>query len=200
MGRKRKNEFEESSIRFEEGTGFQLSQVKTPYFVNATLKIPISEDKNGEKLYGETTVLIKKDISEKDEVIEAFQKTDYEVIKIEEFTIPIVSTCPKCNSEGIPKIESQSNKFDFHYRSETDTRKTFVGRPNEYWLCYNHEKKPYKCRIAKCLATKNSLTFKKNGKTYYKIREYTLPKYVKLRQNELIAFDSFRKFFNTSHA
>jgi len=200
MGRFRKNKFEKSLIRFETGTEFELNQVKIPFWVNVTYKVPISEDKNRKKLYGTTTVLIKKDISEKDEITKAFQKEDYKVINIEERTIPFSDLCPNCNRKGIPKIEIKSNKYDYHPRAvspyfrEPGTVKTEVNRPYEHWLCYDHETKPKKCRVAKW--DKNHLIFTKNGKIYTKLRKYIFPKYVEWKQGELDAFDSFQKFIN----
>jgi len=142
MGRLRKNKFEKSSIRFEAGTEFELHHVKVPFFVNVTYKEPISPNK---KYYGTATVLVRKDISEKDEIINTFQKDgSKEVLNVEEYTIKFSNDCPKCNRKGVPKVELKSNKFDFHYWVVTDSHKNLVNRPDEYWLCYDHETKPKK--------------------------------------------------------
>ncbi len=189
MGRYRKNKFEEASIRFEAGTEFELNQVKTPFWVNVTYKEPISEDKNGKKLYGTTTVLIKKDISEKDEIFKAFQKDGKKVINIEEFTFRFSDLCPNCNRKGVPKIERKSNKFDYHARvrdtfTEPPKHTVKTNRPDEYWLTFDHEKKPKKCRIAQW--DKNHFLFKKKGKTYTELLKYTLPYYVAWQKNRTV--------------
>jgi len=195
MGRNRKNKFDECSIRFETGTEFERNHVKVPFFTNVTYKTPITKDK---QYYGTTTVLIKKDISEKDEIIKAFEKDgNNEVLNVEPFTIQFSDLCPVCNRKGVPKVEPKNNKFDYHYRSGTNTHKTFVNRPDEYWLCYDHETKPKKCRVAKW--DKNHFAFTKKGKIYTKLRKYFFPKYIEWKQGELDAFDSFQKFINTSH-
>ena len=196
MGRNRKNKFEESSIGFEWETEFDLNHVKVPFLVNVTYKVPITEDK---KFYGTTTVLVKSDISEKNEIIEKFQKdSDKEVLNIEPFTIPFSDLCPECDRKGIPKVEPKNNKFDYHYKVGTRFSKTEVNKPNEYWLCYDHKTKPYKCRVAKW--DKNRIVFTKHGKIYNKLRKYIFHEYVRWKQGELDAFDSFNKFINTSHA
>ena len=189
MGRYRKNKFEEASIRFEAGTEFELNQVKTPFWVNVTYKEPISEDKNGKKLYGTTTVLIKKDISEKDEIFKAFQKDGKKVINIEEFTFRFADLCPNCNRKGVPKIERKSNKFDYHTRAiapltELPKHKVTTNRPDEYWLTFDHETKPKKCRIAQW--DKNHFLFKKKGKAYTELLKYTIPYYVAWQKNETV--------------
>ena len=196
MGRNRKNKVEESSIRFEWGTEFDLNHVKVPFWVNVTYKTPITKDK---KFYGTTTVLIKKDISEKDEIIKEFQKDGTnEVLNVEEFTIRFSDLCPECDRKGIPKVERKSNEFDYHTRAETGLHKKPTDRPDEYWLCYDHKTKPYKCRVAKW--DKNRIVFTKYGKIYNKLRKYIFPHYISWKQGELDAFDSFNKFINTSHA
>jgi len=201
MGRNRKNKFEKTSLRFEtERTDFELHHVKVPFFVNVTYKEPISPDK---KYYGTATEIVTKDISKKDEIIKDFQKDgSKEVLNVEEFTIRFSDDCPKCNRKGIPKVELKSNKFDYHARAispltELPKHKNLVNRPDEYWLCYDHETKPKKCRVAKW--DKNHFTFTKNGKIYTKLRKYILPYYLEWKQGELNAWDSFQKFLNIFH-
>ena len=196
MGRKRKNKVVESSIGFEWETEFDLNHVKVPFWVNVTYKIPITPNKQH---YGTTTVLVKSDISKKNEVIEKFQKdSDKEVLNIEPFTIPFSDLCPECDRKGIPKVERKSNEFDYHTRAETGLHKKPTDRPDEYWLCYDHKTKPYKCRVAKW--DKNRIVFTKYGKIYNKLRKYIFPEYVRWKQGELDAFESFQKFINVSHA
>ncbi len=194
MGRPRKNKLEKSSIRFEAGTDFELNQVKIPFWVNVTYKIPISKDK---KFYGTTTDFIKKDISEKDEIIKAYQKEGCKEINIEEHTIPFSNLCPNCNRYGIPKVEPKNNKTDYHYRVKTNLHQTETKRQDEWWLCYDHETKPKKCRVAKW--DKNHLIFTKYGKIYTKLRRYIFPYYIAWKQGELDAFTSFQKFLNVLH-
>ena len=196
MGRKRKNEFDDCSIRFEWLTDFDLNHVKIPFLVNVTYKVPITKDK---QYYGTTTVLVKKDISEKNEIIEEFQKdSDKEVLNVEPFTIPFSDLCPECDRKGIPKVERKSNEFDYHTRAETGLHKKLTDRHDEYWLCYDHKTKPYKCRVAKW--DKKRFVFTKHGKIYNKLRKYIFHEYVRWKQGELDAFDSFQKFINTCHA
>ena len=202
MGRNRKNKFEESYIVLKDDqTGFELNHVKVPFWVNVTYKEPITKDK---QYYGTTTVLIKKDISEKDEIIKELQKDgDREVLKVESFTIRFSDDCPECDRKGTPKVERKSNIIDYHARArpqfeELPKYRTLVDRPDEYWLCYDHETKPYKCRVAKW--DKNHFAFTKKGKVYTKLRKYFFPKYIEWKQGELDTFDSFNKFVNTSHA
>lgn len=199
MGRPRKNKFEESSIRFEFGTGFQLNHVKVPDFVNVTFKEKIGKYNDGKPIYGETTVPLKRDISEKDKIIKEFEKDgNRKVLKVEEYTIRFSDDCPKCDRKGVPKVEAKSNKFDYHYRTETHSIKTEVGGADEYWLCYDHKEKPYKCRVAKW--NKDRFLFTKYGKVYNKLRKYIFPRYISWKQGELDDFDSFQKFINASHA
>jgi len=202
MGRNRKNKFEETSIGNETGTEFELNHVKMPFWVNVTYKDSLGKYDNGEIIYGDATILVKRDISEKDEIIKAFQKTDYKIKNIEEFTIRFSDLCPECDRKGIPKVEGKSNKFDYHAReiaplTEEPKHKIEVNRPDEYWLCYDHETKPKKCRVAKW--DKNRFTFTKHNKIYNKLRKYILPKYIEWKQGELDDFDSFQKFINTDH-
>jgi len=179
MGRNRKNKFEETSIRFEKGTEFELNQVKVPFFVNVTYKEPISKDK---KYYGTETVLLKKDISEQDEIIKEFQKdSNRKVLNVEEATIRFSDLCPDCDRKGIPKVERQSKEIDYHYRVETETHKTKTNRPDEYWLCYDHKTKPYKCRIAKW--DKNHFLFTKNGRVYTELLKYMMPYYIEWQEH-----------------
>jgi len=145
MGRNRKNKFEESSIAFKNGTEFERNQVKVPFFVNVTIKDKIGKYNDGKPIYGTTTIMLKRDISEKDEIIKQLQKDgNREVLNVEEFPIQFSSLCPDCNRHGIPKIERQSKKIDYHYRVKTRKRETIVNRPDEYWLCYDHKTKPKK--------------------------------------------------------
>ncbi len=189
MGRLRKNKFEEATIAYEKGTEFEQNHVKIPFFVNVTYKVPILEEKNGKKHYGITTNLLKKDISEKDAIIKAFQKEGKKVINIEEFTIPFSDLCPNCNRKGVPKVERKSNKIDYHARVRdtfTEPLKHTVktNRPDEYWLTFDHEKKPKKCRIAQW--DKNHFLFKKKGKTYTELLKYTLSYYVAWQKNRTV--------------
>ncbi len=181
MGRNRKNKFEETSIRFEKGTEFELNQVKVPFWVNVTYKDPIGKNNDGKIIYGTATEIVKKDISEKDEIIKAVQKEGRIVLNVEEFTIRFSDLCPNCNRKGIPKVERKSNKTDYHYRVKTRSIKTEISRPDEYWLCYDHETKPKKCRIAQW--DKNHFLFKKNGRVYTGLMKYMMPYYVEWQQN-----------------
>jgi len=179
MGRNRKNKFEVTSIAFKKGTEFELNQVKVPFFVNVTYKEPVTKDK---KYYGTSTIMLKRDISEKDEIINEIQKdSDREVLKVEEFPIQFSSLCPDCNRHGIPKVERKSNKTDYHYRVKTRSIKTEVSRPDEYWLCYDHKTTPKKCRIAQW--DNNHFLFKKNGRAYTELTKYLMPYYVEWQQN-----------------
>jgi len=199
MGRNRKNKFEESYIVLKDDqTEFELNQVKVPFWANVTYKEKIGKYNDGRSIYGETTVMIKKDISKKDEVIKEFQKDgNREVLNVEEFTFRFSDLCPDCNRNGIPKVEKKSNEIDYHYRVKTETHKTKTNRRDEYWLTFDHETKPKKCRIAKW--DKNHLTFTKNGKVYNKLRKYFFPYFIQWKQGELDDFDSFQKFVNTIH-
>ncbi len=186
MGRHRKNKFEEATIAYEKGTEFEQNHVKIPFFVNVTYKVPILEEKNGKKHYGITTNLLKKDISEKDAIIKAFQKEGKKVINIEEFTIPFSDLCPNCNRKGVPKVERKSNKIDYHARvrdtfTEPPKHTVKTNRPDEYWLTFDHDTKPKKCRIAQW--DKNHFLFKKKGKAYAELLKYTMPFYVEWQQH-----------------
>ena len=182
MGRNRKNKFEESSIAFKKGTEFERSHVKVPFFVNVTIKDKIGKYNDGKPIYGTTTIMLKRDISEKDEIIKQLQKYGTrEVLKVEEYPIQFSSLCPDCNRHGIPKVERKSNKTDYHYRVETRKRETVVNRPDEYWLCYDHKTTPKKCRIAQW--DKNHFLFKKNGRAYTGLMKYMMPYYVEWQQN-----------------
>jgi len=186
MGRNRKNKFEETSIRFEKGTEFELNQVKVPFWVNVTYKDPIGKYNDGKIIYGTATEIVKKDISEKDEIIKAVQKEGRIVLNVEEFTIRFSDLCPNCNRKGIPKVERKSNKFDYHAReinpfTEEPKHKVPTNRPDEYWLCYDHETKPKKCRIAQW--DKNNFLFKKNGKAYTELLKYMMPHYVEWQEH-----------------
>ncbi len=182
MGRPRKNKFEESSIAFKKGTEFERNLVKVPFFVNVTIQDEIGKYNDGKPIYGTTTIMLKRDISEKDEIIKQLQKDGKrEVLKVEEYPIQFSSLCPDCNRHGIPKVERKSNKTDYHYRVETRSAKTEVSRPDEYWLCYDHETKPKKCRIAQW--DKNHFLFKKNGRAYTELTKYLMPYYVEWQQN-----------------
>ena len=198
MGRNRKNKFDDSSIRFEAGTEFELNHVKVPFWVNVAYQVKIGKYNDRKSIYGTNIVMIKRHISEKDEIIKEFQKKDYKEINVEECAIKFSNLCPDCNRKGIPKVERTSRKKEYHYSVKRDSHVTEVNRPDEYWLCYDHETKPKKCRIAQW--DKNHFLFKKNGKVYTKLRKYLFPKYVEWKQGELDAFDSFNKFVNTSHA
>ena len=199
MGRNRKNKFEECSIRFEAGTEFELNHVKVPFWVNITYKEKIGKYNDGKSIYGTTTVMDKKDISEKDEIIKELQKDgNREVLNVEPFTIRFSDLCPECNRKGIPKVERKSNKIDYHTRAETGSHKNPTNRPDEYWLCYDHETKPKKCRVAKW--DKNRFVFTKYNKIYNKLRKYIFPNYISWKQGELDAFESFRKFSKTFHS
>ena len=186
MGRNRKKKFEETSIRFEKGTEFELNQVKVPFWVNVTYKDPIGKYNDGKIIYGTATEIVKKDISEKDEIIKAVQKEGRIVLNVEEFTIRFSDLCPNCNRKGIPKVERKSNKFDYHAReinpfTEEPKHKVPTNRPNEYWLCYDHETKPKKCRIAQW--DKNHFLFKKNGRAYTELLKYMMPHYVEWQEH-----------------
>ena len=186
MGRNRKNEFEESSIAFKKGTKFERNLVKVPFFVNVTIKDKIGKYNDGKPIYGTTTIMLKRNISEKDEIIKQLQKNSArEVLKVEEFPIQFSSLCPNCNRHGIPKVERKSNKIDYHARvspdSDTGHHITPTNRPDEYWLCYDHETKPKKCRIAQW--DKNHFLFKKNGRVYTGLLKYMMPYYVEWQQN-----------------
>ena len=186
MGRNRKNEFEESSIAFKKGTEFERNLVKVPFFVNVTIKDKIGKYNDGKLIYGTTTIMLKRNISEKDEIIKQLQKNSArEVLKVEEFPIQFSSLCPNCNRHGIPKVERKSNKIDYHARvspdSDTGHHITPTNRPDEYWLCYDHETKPKKCRIAQW--DKNHFLFKKNGRVYTGLLKYMMPYYVEWQQN-----------------
>ena len=186
MGRNRKNEFEESSIAFKKGTEFERNLVKVPFFVNVTIKDKIGKYNDGKPIYGTTTIMLKRNISEKDEIIKQLQKNSArEVLKVEEFPIQFSSLCPNCNRHGIPKVERKSNKIDYHARvspdSDTGHHITPTNRPDEYWLCYDHETKPKKCRIAQW--DKNHFLFKKNGRVYTGLLKYMMPYYVEWQQN-----------------
>ena len=186
MGRNRKNEFEESSIAFKKGTKFERNLVKVPFFVNVTIKDKIGKYNDGKPIYGTTTIMLKRNISEKDEIIKQLQKNSArEVLKVEEFPIQFSSLCPNCNRHGIPKVERKSNKIDYHARvspdSDTGHHITPTNRPDEYWLCYDHETKPKKCRIAQW--DKNHFLFKKNGRVYTGLMKYMMPYYVEWQQN-----------------
>ena len=182
MGRKRKNKFVESSIAFKKESEFESSHVKVPFFVNVTIQDEIGKYNDGKPIYGTSTIMLKRDISEKDEIIKQLQKDGkYEVLKVEEFPIRFSSLCPDCHRHGIPKVERKSNEFDYHYRVETLSRKNPTNRPDEYWLCYDHETKPKKCRVAKW--DKNHFMFLKNGRPYPELIKYMMPYYVEWQQN-----------------
>lgn len=186
MGRNRKNEFEESSIAFKKGTEFERNLVKVPFFVNVTIKDKIGKYNDGKLIYGTTTIMLKRNISEKDEIIKQLQKNSArEVLKVEEFPIQFSSLCPNCNRHGIPKVERKSNKIDYHARvspdSDTGHHITPTNRPDEYWLCYDHKTTPKKCRIAQW--DKNHFLFKKNGRVYTGLLKYMMPYYVEWQQN-----------------
>jgi len=182
MGRNRKNKFEETSIANKKDSGFEQNHVKVPFFVNVTYKEKIGEYNDGKSISGESTVLDKKDISEKDEIIKEFQKDgNKQVLNVEEFPIRFSSLCPDCNKHGIPKIERQSKKIDYHTRAETGSHNNPTNRPDEYWLCYDHKEKPYKCRIAQW--DKNHFLFKKNGREYTELLKYMMPYYTEWQQN-----------------
>ena len=189
MGRNRKNESEESSIGSKPGTEFEVNQVKMPFWVNVTYQDKISEDNDGEPIYGTAEVLVKKDISEKELIIKDFEKEGYKEISVKEFTVPFADLCPKCDRKGIPKIERKSNKFDYHARelaplTEDSKHKTPTNRPDEFWLCYDHKEKPTKCRVTKF--DKNHLTFTNKGKVNHDIQKYILPYYVEWKQKEIV--------------
>jgi hypothetical protein len=200
MGRPRKNKFEESSIKFERGTEFEHNKVKLP-LVKVTCNTPI--ESNGEKIHVLQTFLVKKDISKRKEIINEYEKDGKVVTDIEEQVISFSNQCPKCNRNGIPKIEGKSNEFDYHARaispsSGIPNHRFKVDRPYEYWLCYDHETKPKKCRVAKW--DQNHLIFLKNGKIYTKLKKFIFPYYIGWKKGELDNFDSFQKFLDGIHS
>jgi len=154
---------------------------KFPFFVNVTIKEKIGKYNDGKPIYGETTVPLKRDISEKDKIIKEFEKDgNRKVLKVEEYPIQFSSLCPDCNRHGIPKVETRK-PIDYHYRSRTREIQKDTGRPIEHWLCYDHKTKPKKCRIAQW--DKNHFLFKKNGRAYTELTKYLMPYYVEWQQN-----------------
>jgi len=190
MGKKRKNKTEDSSIGFKPGTEFEVNQVKMPFWVNVTYQDNISKDNNGKPIYGTGTILVKKDISEKEDIIKEFEKEGYKEIIVNELTVPFADLCPKCDRKGIPKVERKSNKFDYHARkiaplTEEPKHKNPTNRPDELWLCYDHKEKPVKCRVTKF--DKNHLTFTNKGRVNHEIQKYILPYYVEWKKKELVS-------------
>jgi len=186
MGRNRKNKFEETSIRFEAGTEFEVNHVKVPFWVNVTYKVKIGKYNDGKSIYGTTTVMIKRHISEKDEIIKEFQKKDYKEINVEECAIEFSNFCPNCQRKGVPKVERKSNKFDYHAReidplTEEPKHKVPTNRRDEYWLCYDHKIKPKKCRVAKW--DKNHFMFLKDSWPYRELLKYRMPYYVEWQEH-----------------
>jgi len=117
----------------------------------------------------------------KDEIIKALQKDgSKEVLNVEEFTIRFSDLCPTCNRKGIPKVEREPNKIDYHYRVKTKTHKTPTNRPDEYWLTYDHKTYPKKCKITQW--DKNHFLFKKKGKAYTELLKYMMPYYIEWQE------------------
>ncbi len=203
MGRPRKNKLEEFFIANNYEVKHNLSHVKIPFFLKAIYKEKIGEYNNGKPIYGTTDQIVRYLHFTKDEITKKFQEKGLEIINFEQVTVLLPDLCPQCRRTGIPKIEKYSNKYDYHPRRgspmfrKSGTEKTEVNRPYEYWLCYDHETKPKKCRVAKW--DKNHLIFTKNGKIYTKLRKYIFPKYVGWKKGELDAFGSFQKFLNVLH-
>jgi len=160
-----KDKFEEFSIDFTEESKFKVTHVSIPYWVKITYKTPISEAKNGRKIYG-TTDIILRPTNEK-ELKKEFKEKNMTIIKTEKATVQFQNFCKKCERKGIPRLEKKSN-IDYHYRTETKSTKTDTNRPDEYWLIYYHKTPPTKCRIIKFDINGYAFKSKKNLQELYK--------------------------------
>lgn len=160
-----KDKFEEFSIDFTEESKFKVTHVSIPYWVKITYKTPISEAKNGRKIYG-TTDIILRPTNEK-ELKKEFKKNNMTIIKREKATVQFQNFCKKCERKGIPRLEKKSNKIDYHERAGRGHRFE-TNRPDEYWLIYYHKTPPTKCRIIKFDINDYAFKSKKNLQELYK--------------------------------
>ena len=166
-----KDKFEEFSIDFTEESKFKVTHVSIPSWVKITYKTPISEAKNGRKIYG-TTDIILRPTNEK-ELKKEFKKNNMTIIKREKATVQFQNFCKKCERKGIPRLEKKSNIIDYHARArpqfeELPKYRTLVDRPDEYWLIYYHKTPPTKCRIVKFDINDYAFKSKKNLQELYK--------------------------------
>ena len=142
MGRKTEKTHQETSIAFKPGTEFRLFEVELPYSVKVTFEItkpPLTHATSDQIIY--------LPMSEKEKIVNTFEKNGYNVIHIEPQTIKIPDLCPKCLRRGIPKVEKKDTT-DRRVRTwKNKEEKPRKKRPNEYWLTFDHKSKPKKCRI-----------------------------------------------------
>ena len=160
-----KDKFEEFSIDFTEESKFKVTHVSIPSWVKITYKTPISEAKNGRKIYGTTDIILRQ--TNEKELKKEFKEKNMTIIKTEKATVQFQNFCKKCERKGIPRLEKKSN-IDYHYRTETKSTKTDTNRPDEYWLIYYHKTPPTKCRIIKFDINDYAFKSKKNLQELYK--------------------------------
>jgi len=99
MARPRKDEFEEATISFEEGTEFELVSVTVPTFAKITYRVKFSIYNDGKPVYADTERIEKRSISDQ-EFKKEFQKKGMEIIRIEDATIKFRNFCEK-NAKGM---------------------------------------------------------------------------------------------------
>jgi len=180
MARPRKDKFEVTSIGFEKGTEHELVHVSTPFFLKVTFKTKIGEYNNGKPIYGTSDQIIKYSHYTKDEITKEFREKGMEIIKFEDATISLPNICEKCHRKGIPRIERESRKIDYHYRVNTDTHETQTNRQDEYWLIYDHRPQQ-KCRIAQF--DKNHFLFKNSKNRINELHKHFFPFYLEWMKN-----------------
>jgi len=152
MARPRNDEFKEIRIESTQEE-LEVVDVSVPSFVKVTYKEKISEYPDGRPVYGTSDQEVRSLHLTNDEITKIFQEKGMEVIEIEKATIQFPNICEKCNEKGTPRIENKSNRYDYYprksspYFRKSETLRTEVNRPDEYWLIYDHGKGK-KCRIA----------------------------------------------------
>lgn len=192
MGRKYRNESYTSISVDNQHEGQQehsISKVKIPNYNKVTYKEKISEDLNGNPIYGEAEFYCNNFHYTKEQVIQELEKNGLEVVKFEPMTITMLVLCPNCNKEGIPKIDRRPNKYDYHVyqnsiRSDDNgVTKRETNRPDDFVLTYSHKigDTVKKCTIGKL--DKNHLNIIKKGKVHAKMKQHIFPFYIESMKN-----------------
>lgn len=101
-----------------------VTKVKIPNFFKVTIQVNIGMHTSGEKKG--TPVTATKDVISK----EPFPK-EWNIVEIESLTLTFTNKCPKCHTEGSPRINKKNNKDYSHYRASRNKE--------EHRLAYWHQ-------------------------------------------------------------
>jgi len=176
MVRKLKNKSQIHFLPAIKNRKITLFQVKIPFYTKITFKVVISEDKKiKKKWYGTSHEIIKKSISEKDEIKKALKKQGKIIKKMEMATVSMSDHCPQCHKHGIPKIE-RKNASDNRWRIIKQGEKK--ERPDEYYLTFDHkiDGKIRKHKVAQFI--KDGFYFKKSIRKNIELDKFLFPRFL----------------------